>query len=71
MLFLKDDDLHYLAKPLIAIDKKLALPEEEKWGLHDIEETESISIIVTVEILNISKDNALERAGVLLGVNHR
>ncbi|KYP79868.1 acetamidase/formamidase family protein [Ferroacidibacillus organovorans] len=66
ILLPNEEDLPYLAKPLSAEEKRLALAEALKWGLTEIEETAPVAFVGTGENLNVATENALKRAAELL-----
>ena len=65
LLLPRIEDVPYLAKPLTADEKAVALKEAEKWGQGAIEESAPIAVIGTGVNLNAAIDNGLQRAGEL------
>lgn len=63
-----EEDLPYLARPLTADEKMLALQHAREWGMNSIEETAPISVVGSGENLNVATDNGLQRAADLLGM---
>ena len=63
------EDVPYLAKPLTAEEKAIALKEAEKWGQDHIEESAPVTVVGTGGNLNLAIDNGLPRAAELFGMS--
>lgn len=63
------EDVPYLAKPLTAEEKAIALKEAEKWGQDHIEESAPVTVVGTGGNLNLAIDNGLQRAAELFGMS--
>lgn len=64
-----DEDLPYLAKPISAEEKKIALELGNEWGVKELEETAPISFVGTGVNLNEAVENGLDRAANVLGLS--
>ena len=69
LLLPRPEDVHFLAKPLTADEKAVALKEAEKWVQAGIEESAPITVIGTGANLNLAVDNGLQRAAELFDMS--
>ena len=65
ILLPRPDDVPYLAKPLTAAEKAIAMKEAEKWNQPSIEDSAPVAMIGTGKNLNLAIENGLQRAAAL------
>lgn len=63
------EDVPFLAKPLTADEKDIAVVEAAKWGQPAFEDSAPIAVIGTGANLNLAIDNGLARAGQLFDMS--
>jgi formamidase len=69
VLFPREEDLPFLAKPLSDEERRRALALGRRYGVNELEESVPISVIGTGPDLNSATDNGLARAAALLGMS--